>query len=348
MENLTNIATTPASTGETSVTPPVVDPKALGNTETPVDTASDPNESFSDWLARQKTEGKEKVSSKKEPVVTGAPDVVGKESLATKDLLKGDTKPAPETETLKPLSLKVGDKEYTTTDIEKLSKDHGAANENYQKQVTENQKMIKDVEAFVDTLRKDPGAILERFKITQDQVEKYLWDKYYRFKNETPAQKAERLEGELKARDTKDAQTQQQQQADQQREANRQYWQQKVKEGLGAEGLPENDWTVQRMAGYIQQMQQKGLNIPMNELAKYVKNDYNSAQQELLKNMSPEQVAQALGKDTMDTIRKKDVEKFKQDKFQNTNPGQGTVKRDLPKDTKKKVYKSPYDLLDDL
>lgn len=303
-------------------------------------------ESFDEWLKKeeQRVSGKVKKEEKKSDKVTAGPDIL--------DQIKGKGKEElPELEdatkaTTEPVKIKIGDKEYGQPEIESMTKELTTATEQYKTQVQENQKMIKDVEAFVNTLRSNPGEILDRFKISQEQVEKYLWDKYYVYKNETPQQKAERLEKQLQERDQKEL-TQRQQQEEQQRiENNRKYWAPRVQEALTSEGLPENDWTVQRMAGYIHRMQTDGLNLPLVELAKLVKQDYFSAQKELLKNLSPEQVSEALGKETLDKVRSKEVEKFKQNKFQNNSPSQGRIERPEPTNTKR--IRDVYHMLDEL
>lgn len=340
-----NVSTSTAPIESSEVAESLEGVEASG--EAKVSGENDPNESFSDWLKRQDSSkgSKASKSDSSESKLPPAPDISDKVEKA----LEGDAKDATES----PVSnendnirvLKVGDKKFKAEDVAKLDKDFAEVNTKYESQVQENQRMIADVEKFVDTLRKNPGEILDRFKITQEQIEQYLWDKHYKFKNESPIDKATRLEKELNDIKNKDENDRLNARRQQEIEANTKFWQGKIKEGLDAHGLPENQYTVQRMVGYIQQMQQKGLNISMADLANYVKQDYEAAQAESLKNMSPDQVAKVLGKETLDKVRAQEVEKLKQDKFKNTNPGQGKIKREEPK---KKVHKSVYDMLDDL
>ncbi len=327
----------------TPIAPDVsVDTGIDASVDTSVDTDSEPevssstkDESFHDWLKRRNSEKEVKTKTppkEDKPAVKIPPEDANvaaelKDTLATKDLVEPATQ-----------SLKVGDKEYKSQDVENMT----AEIAKYKNQEAVTTQQLGDL---VNTLRTNPGKILDKLEVSRDIIEKYYFEKYLEQDTLTAEQKLERYQKADQERQAAEQQQQQEQQQKAQEERNRAYWSDQIKTALTGEGLPETPWTINRMAGYIKNAKDQGINVPSAELAKLVRQDITEAQKAALQGLNPEQLIQALGKEGVAKLRQHETEKFKQTKFENRNPGKSRVEK--PKAPGKK-YSSPYDLLDDL
>ncbi len=301
------------------------------------------DESFSDWLKRHNSEkgakAKEPAKTEKAPTkippedATVAAELKDLNADAPKDLkdLKDAKAPAEQT-------IKVGDKEYKSQDVEQMT----AEITKYKNQEAVTTQQLGDL---VNTLRTNPGKILDKLEVSRDIIEKYYFEKYLEQDTLTAEQKLERYQKADQERQMAEQQRIQAEQQKAQEDRNRAYWSEHIKTALTGEGLPETPWTINRMAGYIKNAKDQGINVPSSELAKLVKQDIVEAQKAALQGLNPEQLVQALGQEGVAKLRQHDTEKFKQTKFENRNPGKSRVEKPKPPGKK---YRSPYDILDDL
>lgn len=328
-----SVANTEAAPSEVTESPKTEAANTAEETA-PKSTADDPNESFSDWLKRQN-------GAKEEAKVDKTPSTKPTEDITSKETVK-------EPEAPKESSLKIGDKEYKAADIESLQKAHDEAN-------AKVERINAQVNDLVEMIKSNPGPILDKLGVGRDIIEKYYYDKYLhadvfkglpaeekvRHYEEQEAKRAEeaRVKAETEAKAAEEAKLREA------AEANQKLFIDKIGKALDAAKIPKSDWTMQKMADYIQRAQEKGIQAGLNEIADLVREDLAEIQKATLTTMSPKDLAKVLGEETMAKIRAEDVAKFKQDKFENKNPSKTKVER--PQKEKKR-YSSPYQMIDDL
>lgn len=349
MENITG---TPNTASVETSSEPIVDQGSTENnaTESKLSGENDPNESFSDWLKREQAKNKaketEKVTSEKSKEEKPRVDkVVAKEpedsnAKVTKEPENSNSKVAKsesEAEKAPEQVLKVGEKTYKSEDIEKLVKDSTETS-------TKLETVTNQLKDLVNIIKTKPGEVLDRLEVPREVIEEYYYKKYMEWETLTDAQRVEKLQNEKKEREDNENKAKAEAAEKARVERNREYWSNVIKNSLQTEGVPENEWTIQRMAGYIRQSQEKSLNVPHNEIAKMVKEDLYNAQREAFKGMSPEQLIEAIGEEAAAKFRQHETEKFKQTKFEQ-KPAQ-TTSEPKPKKPGKR-YSNVYQILDE-
>ncbi len=282
---------------------------------------NDPNESFSDWMARQ-GKGKEEVKAPKEEVK--------KEETSEKkeeEAPKEDSKEKTE-------SLKVGDKEYKAEDIEGLVKS-SADLETLKSEITD----------MFEQLRTSPGEWFDKLEISQKAIEDYYYSKYIEPGTLTAEQKLERYEQRDKAAKEAEETSKRQQAEEAQKEHYRQQWTKDISAAIQEAGLPNNEFTTAKVASYLKAALAKGVQASPRDVMDLVKQDLESTHKSSLTGMTPEQLAATLGPEMMAKLRQHEVDKYKTTKFENKNPGKGALKDTKSQEVKRKVS-SVYDLLD--
>lgn len=303
--------------------------------------ANDPNESFDSWLKRTESEKKGSSNDKKTETKEAASKDSGKKEATKEEAVsnnkadpKADASKAPETVES---PLKVGDKEYKAKDIESMSKQL----EDYKANEGKTARQLQDL---VKILQEDPAKVFNKLGIKKELIEEYLWKNHYEYETLSPEQKIAKLEGEKKSQLEASAKAEQEAKDKAQYESNRIYWTGVIKEGLDSQGLPETEWTVQRMAGYIKRAKDQGINASHHEIAKLVREDMENAQKAAVAGLSAEQLAKVLGEDAVKALRQHEVDRLKQAKFENKAAVPQHVERS--KKTGKKIT-NIYDLLED-
>jgi hypothetical protein len=308
MENVT----TPAPI-ETPVDAPVQETKGESTG------GGDAYEGFSAWLASK---------SKSEP----APE--SKEVAKEKQPETSDTEEvkedAPKTEEPVKSSIKVGEKEYTEESIKELE----TSMEDFKAQVSD----------FIQALRTSPGEIFDKLEISKETLEEYYYHKYVEPNTLSAEEKLAKYEQRDKEAKEKAAQEERSKKESSTREAQRQKWLTDIQNTIVEAKLPNNDFTITRVAAHAKQALSQGQQVDLKQIAAKVRQELLESQSATLGSMSPEELSAALGKETLDKLRKSATDKFKESKFQNTNPGKGEIKTESK--SAKRTVKSVYDLLD--
>ncbi len=278
-------------------------------TEPKLSGENDPNESFSSWLERQnskketKTEPKQEKSEKTVLKGTGNEKVEPKETkqAEAKDVSKDSVEKTSKPEQVSTeAEIKVGDKSFKAKDLEKVLADAEALK-------TNETKVTKQLQDLVRILKENPGSVLDRLEVPRETLEKYYYEKYLEFDQLTPEQKVEKLQAKERDRVEAERKAQQESVERERYEANRKYWAGVIKESLDSEGVPETEWTVQRMAGYIKQAKDKGIQASNQEIAKLVKEDLQNAQKAALAGLRPEELTKVLGDEAVKALRQHEL-----------------------------------------
>lgn len=311
-------------TTQVDVTPEIAVETGVESTEPNTESTgseNDPNESFSDWMARQ-GKGKEEAKAPKEEVKKEETSEK-KEEEAPKDDSKEKTE-----------SLKVGDKEYKAEDIETLVKS-SADLETLKSEITD----------MFEQLRTSPGEWFDKLGVSQKAIEDYYYSKYIEPGTLTAEQKLERYEQRDKAAKEAEETSKRQQAEEAQKEHYRQQWTKDISAAIQEAGLPNNEFTTAKVASYLKAALAKGVQASPRDVMDLVKQDLESTHKSSLTGMTPEQLAATLGPEMMAKLRQHEVDKYKTTKFENKNPGKGALKDTKSQEVKRKVS-SVYDLLD--
>lgn len=224
------------------------------------------------------------------------------------------------------ITIKVNGEDQTITDMAEIQRlaQHGVGANN---KMQEAARVRKQAEQFINDLKADPFRVLQNRSLgidVREAAEKYLFHQLERDsltpeqreiadQREADRQDLERLRYEERNRNEAHTQEQQQQNQNQHKEAYRA----QIGNTLSEAGLPNTDWTVSRMAGYMRQAMAKGIEAGPRDLVKYVQQDWAKMQQDHFgKVEDTDKLIEMLGADTMERIRKHQVSKYKTTKSQ--------------------------------
>lgn len=282
-------------------------------------------ESFEKWKARQaKAPEQTKAESKetKEPK-----DDQGRTS---KEARKEETQKAKEEDTDKndatPRRFKIKadgvESEVDEEEIVKLAQ----LGKSSSKRFEEAAKLRGQAENFIRALKENPGQVLlnSRLGIDRSVLEEFATNLLYeRIQQEQMTDEQRQIQRQQQELEQYRRQMQEQQESEkEQREtALRQRYQEeykaKISQALQDSGLPVTDWTFTRMAGYMRQAMEKGMDdITPNDVAKYVAKDWAQAQRDFYTSLDGQKLVEHLGDDVVDKIRKHTVQKYKDTRSQ--------------------------------
>lgn len=317
-------------------------------TSTETTSKSDPNESFSDWLKRQPKEEGSAPTPKEGRDEKGRFLPKDKAPVSESDTNVPQETTPESTKSPEPVEpeLKIGDKAFKAKDIESLQKSYADMQKTHETTIAQ----VKDL---IETLKSNPGAVLDHLGINQDAIANYYYNKYVQpevFKTLPPEEKVkhyEKLEQDrIAAERTKAeeaARVEQEAKLKAAEEENRKIWAQRFETALTEAGIPNTQWAHNQMASYMKQAQEKNIQVEAKDLIPLVKEDLIAAQKATLEGLKPEELAKLLGDETMAKLRAQDVAKFKQEQFENKTPLKAKVERS---EKPKKRISSIYELLD--
>ncbi|NCN38766.1 MAG: hypothetical protein GW914_00100, partial [Candidatus Aenigmarchaeota archaeon] len=175
-------------------------------------------------------------------------------------------------------------------------------------------KVQKQAEQFLEMLQRDPEAVLSHPSLgvnLREFAENYLY-KQLQEERLSPEEKQSKIEKQeleqYRAEREEQKKAQEAEKMEQLKEQYRQDYQQKFVSALEKTGIPKTDWSIKRMADYMREAIRRGhSNISPEDVAPMVKQDWLSAQRELLSSLDGEQLIEMVGKDTAEKIRKHQV-----------------------------------------
>jgi hypothetical protein len=187
------------------------------------------------------------------------------------------------------------------------------------KRMNESAMTKKQAEQFIQALQNDPMRVLsnpklmgeEKFqKIAEEFLAKKLQDQML-----SPEEKKHR-DMEERLRQYEDQEKTNKEKAEQeQMQALQAHYQESytktITQALDTSNLPKNPYTVKRMAQLLQQNIKHGLELEPSHLAQLVREDYQKELASLISTSNPEQIIAMFGEETVNKLRKHDLEKLK-------------------------------------
>jgi len=241
------------------------------------------------------------------------------ESVESKDAkpAKKEEKKAKEVEKrLKKLKLKVDGEEFEEEldlDNDEALIKHLQMSKMGQKRAQEKADQDKMMKAFLNDLDANPFETMKKLgKDPEALIEAYINEQMERAKK-TPAElEAEQLKAELKAykeqreREQNDFQTKEMERLQQQ--AFQQYDTQ-MEETLKKSGLPQDAYTVKKMADYMVAVLEMGHDVTPQDVVDLVKAERHSDIQAHLSSLNEDEIEELLGQQTLNKLRKRRIAK---------------------------------------
>ncbi len=195
----------------------------------------------------------------------------------------------------------------------------------------------KQAEEFISLLKTNPKKVLENPALGLDLrqfAEQYLYEQLEKELEEdglTDDQKELRKYKAILEEQENQKKAQQQEEETKQAQALRdkytQDYSKQITDALGTSGLPKSEHTVKRMAFYMHQGLQRGINVSASDVVDMVRQDYINEQKSLFGGLDADALIKILGDETANKIRKWDVSRVKGTKSQPKTPDeQGTAK----------------------
>ena len=204
----------------------------------------------------------------------------------------------------------------------------------------ESASKIKQVENVISLLQTDPTKVFDKLKIDPEKVEQWLYDTHIA---------PQILEGDEKAQwernrefeSLKEREAEREEQDKQSRmEQTRQQWSSKIEGAIkGTPSIPQTDWSVNRVAQYMQRAIKGGFrDVTPEEVIPYVQKDWNKIKSSQMDGLDEDQMLEYIGESGAEKVRKALLKKHQTGQ---RKPNRKTAK----KRASKKVMRSPYDML---
>jgi hypothetical protein len=207
-----------------------------------------------------------------------------------------------------------------------------------QKRMNEASMTRKQAESFIHALQNDPMSVLQDPRIMGQEKFRQIAEQYLSKQLEeellSPEEKA-RKSMEERLRKYEEQEKEEMTRAEQAKlqkleEHYSNEYQKTIMEALNVSSLPKNAFTVKRMASLMQKNLEHDLDLPPQALAQIVKEDYQKEIVSLIGNSDASQILAMFGEDTVNKIRKYDLEKLRSNVNSPVKPSNSSEKSEIP------------------
>lgn len=187
------------------------------------------------------------------------------------------------------------------------------------KRMSESAATRKQAEQFIEMLQNDPMRVLSNPKLMGEEKFQKIAEEFLAKKIQaqmmTPEER-QRADMEERLRKYEEQEKSSKEKAEQeQMQALQAHYQESytktITQALESSNLPKNPYTVKRMAQLLQQNIKHGLDLEPAHLAQLVREDYQKELASLINAANPEQIIAMFGEDTVNKLRKHDLQKLK-------------------------------------
>lgn len=275
---------------------------------------------------------------------TDTPNVDSEGQSSESSNVEGKSDKQPPAEPKKRYKVKVDDTE-DEVDEDELVRGYQRARASNMK-FEEAAKIRKQAEKFIETLRTDPRKILANPKLGLDfkkLAEEYLAEQYEQellSPEEIEQRKKDRELEEYRSKEQSAQKKQEQEREEQLKEFLRGDYEKKIIGALEKVQIPKTDACIKRMISYAKKNIQNGYDLPMEDIAELVREDYLSDVKQMFSSLEGDQLLQMLGNDIADKIRKSDLQKLKSSRKTSGQTQAPTPRHSKSNDEPKKVLNS--------
>lgn len=187
------------------------------------------------------------------------------------------------------------------------------------KRMNESAMTKKQAEQFIQALQTDPMRVLSNPKLMGEEKFQQLAEQFLakRIQDQmmSPEEKRQRdMEERLRQYEEQEKTAKEKAEQEQMQALQTHYqeaYTQTITQALDSSNLPKNPYTVKRMAQLLQQNIKHGLELEPAHLAQLVKEDYQKELASIIGNSNPDQIIAMFGEETVNKLRKHDLEKLK-------------------------------------
>jgi hypothetical protein len=204
------------------------------------------------------------------------------------------------------------EEEHTLEELMKFASMGKGANQKFE----EAAKYRKQAESFINRLRTDPLSVLNDPKVGinfKEIAEEYLYNQIQEERLSPEQKKQKEMEQELKKYRDKEEEGKKKQQQEQEQRLDQHYtehYDRIITEGLSKSGLPKTAATIKSVAKYLDRALDAGLDVTVEDVIPFVKQDYLNTIQELFGASDGDTLLSLLGGNA-DKIRKADLARLR-------------------------------------
>lgn len=177
----------------------------------------------------------------------------------------------------------------------------------------------KQAEKFIEALQQDPMRVLSNPKLMGEEkfqkiAEEFLAKKIQEQMLSPEERNHIEMQEKLRRYEEQEKQAKEKEENDRIAKLQEHYQEQYTKtitQALESSQLPKNAFTIKRMAQLMQQNINHGLELEPQYIAQLVREDYQKEIQSLIGNSNPDQLISLFGEETINKVRKHDLEKLK-------------------------------------
>ena len=212
----------------------------------------------------------------------------------------------------------------TNEEAVKFLKRHLQMSKASAKRMTEAAQLRKQAESFIHSLQNDPMAVLSNPQIMGNEKFRAIAEEFLaqQLQNEllSPEEREKQeLQNRLRRYEEAERRAHEKQEQEQIETLQQHYaeqFQTTIVNALTHSGLPQNPFTVKRMAQLMQKSIENGIDLSPEDLSALVRDDYKRELAALIGSSNGETILSLFGEDAANKIRKHDLEKLKATQFQ--------------------------------
>lgn len=236
------------------------------------------------------------------------------------------------------------EKQMTTQELIASAQKAESSEQRFQEGAT----LRKQAEGLVKQLHEDPTKVLDKLNVPAEKIEQWLYDKHIApqiLQGEEKEQWERNKEFErLKA---SESQREEQDKAARQEQSRKQFSDSIVGAIKAAPGVPQTDWSVNRVAQYMQRAIKGGFrDVTPQEVMPHVIKDWNQIKSTQMDSLDDDQMLEYIGEAGAEKVRRALVKKHEAGKRkpQRQSRSSSTSSRNEGR-SRKKNPRSPYDLI---
>lgn len=244
------------------------------------------------------------------------------------------------------LTINGHEEELTLEQLQSLAQKAGGADQKFMEAAKER----KRIEGVLEKLKSSPFEVLQKLGLDpKDISEKYLTEIYT--KESLPEEQRKLLEMQeqvkkLEKEKTDIQKAEQEKLVSMEAEKQREKYDYEISTALEKTTLPKTPNTIARVANYLLQGLQEGIDVPVDKAVALVEEDFKTESKSLYENMEAEKLAKVLGPDLIKKLKGYDLSQI------NTPEDKNRVKQAIPpksnRKSKKKTWAEIQKELDDL
>jgi hypothetical protein len=235
------------------------------------------------------------------------------------------------------------EKQLNTKELIAIAQKSESSEERFQQGAT----LRKQAEGLVKQLHADPMKVLEKLNVDPEKIEQWLYDTHIAPKILEGEEKEqwernkefERLKEKETSREEEDKTARQEQ--------TRQAWSDKIVGAIkSSPGIPQTDWSVNRVAQYMQRAIKGGFrDVTPQEVLPYVQKDWNQIKSSQMDSLNEDEMLDYIGEAGTEKVRKALMKKHQAGQRKPRSQTRASASKKNKENFRRKNPRSPYDII---